>query len=169
MPEETLPSRIAHAAGHRAASLLRVRWLMRAPIWMFRARLGALFGHRMLLLEHIGRSSGLRRYVVLEVIDRPEPGTYVIASGFGTRAQWFRNVRANPAVRVYVASRKPAPATARLLTPEQTAATLDTYAARHPRRWDTFNSLLETTLGTKSGEHSTELPLIALDLAYDRR
>ncbi|HTM84573.1 MAG TPA: nitroreductase family deazaflavin-dependent oxidoreductase, partial [Mycobacterium sp.] len=39
---------------------------MRAPIWLYRARLGALLGSRLLMLEHRGRTSGARRYVVLE-------------------------------------------------------------------------------------------------------
>ena len=90
-----------------AAGLLRVRWLVRAPIWLYRARLGFLLGSRLLMLEHLGRKSGTRRYVVLEVVARPRPGTYVVASGFGTRAQWFRNVRANPHVRVYAGGHRP--------------------------------------------------------------
>ncbi|HLS79672.1 MAG TPA: nitroreductase family deazaflavin-dependent oxidoreductase, partial [Nocardia sp.] len=51
--------------------LLRTRWFVRAPIWAFRARLGFLFGGRLLLLEHTGRTSGKARYVALETVDRP--------------------------------------------------------------------------------------------------
>src|SRR5215469_7567003 len=97
--------------------MAKTRWLVRAPIRLYRARLGFVLGSRFLMLEHVGRSSGLRRYVVLEIIGRPSPGTFVVASGFGTRAQWFRNVRANPAVRIYLRSGKPVTATARLLSP----------------------------------------------------
>jgi deazaflavin-dependent oxidoreductase (nitroreductase family) len=46
-----------------------------------------------------------RRYVVLEVVDHPASDTYLIASGFGAKAQWFRNIQANPRVRVYAGSR----------------------------------------------------------------
>ncbi|WP_253900550.1 nitroreductase family deazaflavin-dependent oxidoreductase, partial [Mycobacterium asiaticum] len=81
--------------------MLRSRKLVRAPIWIYRARAGALFGSRMLMLEHIGRTSGMPRYVVLEVVDHPRPDTYVVPSGFGRKAQWFRNIEANPRVRVY--------------------------------------------------------------------
>jgi len=52
------------------------------------------------MLEHVGRKSGCRRYVVLEVVDHAAPGSHVMISGFGTRAQWFRNIQANPQVRV---------------------------------------------------------------------
>jgi deazaflavin-dependent oxidoreductase (nitroreductase family) len=75
---------------------------MRAPIWIYRARAGALFGSRVLMLEHVGRKSGARRYAVLEVVDHPSPEVYVIASGFGRKAQWFLNIEADPRVRVYV-------------------------------------------------------------------
>lgn len=46
------------SATRAAAALLRVRWFVRAPIWLFRARLGGLFGSRLLMLEHVGRSPG---------------------------------------------------------------------------------------------------------------
>ena len=39
-------SRIADAA----AGLLRTRWLVRGPVWLYRARLGALLGSRFLML-----------------------------------------------------------------------------------------------------------------------
>jgi hypothetical protein len=74
------------AIGRVGARVLANRALMRAPIWLYRARLGFLFGSRTLMLEHIGRNSGARRYVVLEVVGHPTPDVYVIASGFGLRA-----------------------------------------------------------------------------------
>lgn len=60
-----------------------------APIWLYRARLGFVLGSRTLMLEHVGRKSGAKRYVVLEVVGHPAPDTYVVASGFGEHAQWF--------------------------------------------------------------------------------
>lgn len=150
------------AIASRAAALLRVRWFVRAPIWLYRARLGFLFGSRLLMLEHIGRTSGERRYVVLEVIARSAPGSYTVASGFGARAQWFRNVRANPQVRLYLGSRRPAPGIARALTVEQSASDLTAYANAHPRAWRTLKPVSETTLG----EQKATLPLVAFDLDH---
>jgi hypothetical protein len=43
------------------AGLLRSRWFVRPPIWLFRAWRGFLFGGRLLLLEHFGRKSGATR------------------------------------------------------------------------------------------------------------
>lgn len=144
--------------------MLRVRWFVRAPIWLYRARLGVIFGHRLLMLEHVGRNTGQRRFVVLEVVDHPAPGRYVVVSGFGVRAQWFRNVEVNPHVRVYLVSRAPATATARRLDAAAASAALGRYAHAHPRAWAKLRPVLEDTLGTSVDEHSTELPMIALDV-----
>ncbi len=144
--------------------LVRSRRLMRAPIWIYRARAGALFGSRMLMLEHTGRKSGAKRYVVLEVIDHPDPDTYVIASGFGQKAQWFRNIQANPRVRVYADSHAPRPATARVMDQEQADRTLATYRSRHPRAWQQLSPVLEDMLGASITETGTPLPMIELRL-----
>jgi len=69
-------SHLTQVVAARGAALLQVRWFVRSPIWLYRARLGFVFGSRLLMLEHVGRTSGHRRYVVLEVIARPAPGRY---------------------------------------------------------------------------------------------
>ncbi len=137
---------------------------MRAPIWLYRARLGGLLGGRLLMLEHIGRKTGARRQVVLEVIDRPAADRYIIASGFGDRAQWFRNITANPRVRVYTGSRRPAPATARVLDQAEADRVLSGYIERHPRSWEQFSAVLERTLGEPVTATNTALPLVELQL-----
>jgi deazaflavin-dependent oxidoreductase (nitroreductase family) len=137
---------------------------MRAPIWLYQARLGFLFGSRLLMVEHIGRTTGTRRYVVLEVVAHPDPHTYVVASGFGARAQWYRNVLARPDVTVSIAGHRPADATARRLDGPDNDAVLGAYVARHRRAWDALKPVLETTLGKPIGGHDTELPLIELRL-----
>ncbi|MFV9455335.1 nitroreductase family deazaflavin-dependent oxidoreductase [Rhodococcus sp. NM-2] len=156
---------ISRTIAEGGARLLRSRRLMRAPIWLYRAHLGFVFGSRMLMLEHIGRTTGARRYVVLEVFDHPAPDTYVVVSGFGARAQWFRNVQAHPDVRVYLGGHAPAHATARRLTPAEADTALAAYTRRHPRAWDTFKPVIENTLGAAIGDQDTELPMIGLRLA----
>jgi deazaflavin-dependent oxidoreductase (nitroreductase family) len=152
-----------------ATRLLKTRWIVRAPIWLYRARLGFVFGSRLLMLEHTGRKTGTRRYVVLEAADRAAAGTYVVAAGFGSRAQWLRNIRANPSVRVWIGSHRPAPAQARQLTPQETAEALTAYAARHPRAWAALRPVFEATLGTAISTSGTTLPMVALDLAEPRQ
>ena len=146
------------------AGLLRVRWLVRTPIWLYRARLGVVFGHRFLMLEHVGRNTGQRRFVVLEVVDHPTPDRYIVISGFGTRAQWFRNVQANPRVRVSLSSHAPVLATAGRLDADAATAALSRYADAHPRAWAKLRPVLEDTLGTSINKDGTELPMIAFDV-----
>lgn len=147
-----------------ANRLLRSRRLMRAPIWLYRARLGGLLGGRLLMLEHLGRKTGVRRRVVLEVIDHPTADSYVVASGFGNRAQWFRNIAADPRVRVYAGSRRPAPASARVLDQSEADRTLGAYIERHSRSWEQFSAVLEQTLGQPVTATNTPLPLVELRL-----
>jgi deazaflavin-dependent oxidoreductase (nitroreductase family) len=147
-----------------AGKLLRLRWLVRAPIWLFRARLGFLAGSRLLLLEHIGRNSGARRYVVLEVVDRPTGNSYVVASGFGERSQWFRNIRANPSVRVIVGGNPSRAGTAHVLTPVEARTALQRYSRRHPRAWRTLRPVFESTLRSQIDDDGTNLPLVRIEL-----
>ncbi|MCV7118911.1 nitroreductase family deazaflavin-dependent oxidoreductase [Mycobacterium nebraskense] len=137
---------------------------MRAPIWAFKARAGALFGSRMLMLEHTGRTSGARRYAVLEVVDHPAPATYVVASGFGRKAQWFRNIQADPRVRVYAGSHAPRHGTARILTQDEVDRTLAAYRGRHPKAWERMRPVLEGTLGAPIADTGAPLPLVELRL-----
>jgi len=146
------------------ARLMRSRRLMRAPIWIYKARAGALLSSRLLMLEHIGRKSGARRDVVLEVVDHPTPETFIVASGFGSKAQWFRNIEANPRVRVYAGSRTPADATARVLDQHEAVSVLAAYRDRHPHAWARFKPVLEETLGGPIHDTNTELPLVELRL-----
>lgn len=121
------------------------RWLrfwLRVPIWLFRARLGFLFGKRFLLLTHVGRKSGAKRYTALEVVHRePAAGVYVIASGWGERAQWFRNVMATPRVEVMVGVRRFA-ADARRLPVDEAHAILTDYTRRHPKAFRTLSKFM---------------------------
>jgi deazaflavin-dependent oxidoreductase (nitroreductase family) len=161
MPRPRFTSLPARAGGR----LLRSRCLVRAPIWIYKARAGALFGSRILMLEHFGRKSGARRYAVLEVVDHPVPDSYVVASGFGRKAQWFRNIQANRRVRVWAGSRRPVPATARVLDQTEADRALAAYRSRHPRAWERFKPVLEGTLGMTITDTDTPLPMVELRLA----
>lgn len=149
--------RTATLLGARA---LNTRWLVRAPIWSYRAGLGFLFGSRLLMLEHIGRDSGRRRFVVLEVVDHPAPNVYVSASGFGPRAHWYRNIQADPNVRVSCGLRRHVAAIATPMTDEESAAALQRYAAQHPKAWANLRATIEAAVG-----HPVDgLPMVTLAL-----
>jgi len=151
-----------------AGRLLRNRRFVRAPIALYRAHLGFLFGHRLLMLEHRGRVSGLPRFVVLEVVDRPARDEYVVAAGFGMRAQWLRNVLHDPHVRVTTGWHGPRPALAELLEVDEVAYVLQRYAARHPRAWARLRPVFEETLDAPITTDGTTLPMVRLFLRASR-
>jgi deazaflavin-dependent oxidoreductase (nitroreductase family) len=109
-----------------------VRWLARLPIYLYQIGLGRLLGSRFLRLKHTGRVSGMPRFTVLEVVDDdPEAGTYVVASGWGERSDWVKNIQADPRVEVEVAGRS-FPATAHRLPPDAAAQVMLSYGRKHP-------------------------------------
>lgn len=143
-----------------AARMLRTRWLVRAPVALYRLGLGRLLGRRILMLEHVGRTSGEPRYVCLEIIEHPAADRFVIVSGFGERAQWYRNLRAEPRCFVSTGRARRAPALARLMTSEESATTLDRYRVLHPRNWEVLRGAIEKAIGRPV----TELPMVELTL-----
>jgi deazaflavin-dependent oxidoreductase (nitroreductase family) len=75
-------------------------YFFRAPVYLYRWRLGWLLGRRCLLLTHTGRSTGLRRETVLEVVEyRKEGPEVVVVNGFGPDSDWLRNIEAKPGVQ----------------------------------------------------------------------
>ncbi len=129
------------------ARVLRTRALVRAPIGVYRAGLGFLLGTRMLMIEHIGRRSGARRYVVLEVVDHPARDEYVIVSGFGTTSQWYRNIAAHSEIRIWTGLRRGLPATATPMTDQESATALEHYIQHHPRAWKNLRAAIEHATG----------------------
>ena len=110
-----------------------LRLLLRAPIVLYRCGLGWMLGRRLLMLTHIGRKSGQERRTVLEVVRRDDAeGVFIVCSGWGPKAQWFRNILAEPLVRVTAGTRT-RPAHARPLSPEEAEAEIRDYASRYPR------------------------------------
>ena len=62
----TVFTKLDDMVANGGARLLRSRRLMRAPIWIYKARAGALVGSRTLMLEHIGRKTVASSRVVYE-------------------------------------------------------------------------------------------------------
>ncbi|WP_305093158.1 nitroreductase family deazaflavin-dependent oxidoreductase [Prescottella sp. R16] len=83
------------------------RLLFRLPITLYRWHLGPLLGHRFLYLEHVGRRSGKTRQVVLEVVNHDDTADgWVVAAGFGTKSDWYRNLEAHPRAHVQSGRRR---------------------------------------------------------------
>jgi deazaflavin-dependent oxidoreductase (nitroreductase family) len=108
------------------------RLLFRLPIWLYRAGLGWILGNRMLLLNHVGRKSGLIRQAVLEVVQHdPQSDEYVVAVGFGERSQWYQNILVQPDVDIVVGRRK-LEVTAEQLAPQISGEVIVDFARRYP-------------------------------------
>jgi len=124
------------------AALLRTRWLMRLPIPLYRASLGWVLGTRLVMIEHLGRVSGERRFVVVEVLGT-ERNVVRVASGFGRSAQWYRNIEANGVAYISTGRYRRVKAHARLLGPEESAARLRDYAREHPGAWRHLHAAMD--------------------------
>jgi deazaflavin-dependent oxidoreductase (nitroreductase family) len=109
------------------------RLVFRAPIYLYRLGLGWLFGDRLMLLNHIGRVSGKPRQTILEVTAHdPADGGFVVASGWGPNAAWYRNVLHTPEVSIQI-GRRTIPVTAVALAEDEGAEIFARYASRHRR------------------------------------
>jgi hypothetical protein len=63
---------------------------LRVPILLHRLHLGWLLEERFLLLTHNGRSSGLPRHAISEVVGHhKDTDTYFVASGWGKKPDWY--------------------------------------------------------------------------------
>lgn len=138
---------------------------MRAPIGLYRAGLGFLFGTRLLMLEHVGRSSGAARYAVLEVVSQPRPLSVIVASALGRKAQWFQNLVAEPRCYVSIGFRRRAAAEATVLNQTEAKRFLADYQKKHPVLWKKLNELMTAM---HEGDPDFELPLVRLDLSPQR-
>jgi deazaflavin-dependent oxidoreductase (nitroreductase family) len=108
-----------------------LRTVLRLPRHLYRIGLGRLLGHRFVLVMHSGRRSGRTYGTVLEVI-RYEPRTpeVWVVSGFGARADWLRNVRANRHARISFGG--PAwPVEPRILSPAEAVPIFADYERRN--------------------------------------
>lgn len=143
------------------------RLLLRAPILLYRARLGWLLGRRFVYVAHRGRRSGKRRETVLEVV-RYDPDTLeiFIVSGWGTRSDWYRNLRTRPALEVRIGARRfPAPRQ-RFLDPDETVRLMLDYRRAHPRAWRRLAPILGLPLDPGQAEAAVrDIPAIAFSPA----
>jgi len=146
----------------RRAWMNRVnRFVMRLPIGLYRVGLGGLLGRRFLLLEHTGRSTGLHRKAVLEVVETNDNGAPVIVSGFGERSQWCRNVIADPDVW-FTRGRTRTRARAERLDHVEAVEVFERYRAEHPRAAKMLGGKIGVSLVDDLDEAARHLPVFRL-------
>jgi deazaflavin-dependent oxidoreductase (nitroreductase family) len=94
--------------------------------------LGWLMGHRVLLLTLRGRRSG-RIYQTAREVIRYDPASEerIVPSAWRDKADWYRNIKANPAMEIQTGRERYVP-TQRFLSPEETHAELAAYKRRYP-------------------------------------
>ncbi|MFC8246462.1 nitroreductase family deazaflavin-dependent oxidoreductase [Streptomyces chartreusis] len=161
-PRDTTSRRPRLPAGWR-------RLGFRLPILLFRAGLGPLFGRRLLLLHHTGRLTDLDRRVVLEVVSHDAANeSWIVASGFGARADWYQNLRHQPKTLMQIGNRLHA-VTAHFLSPDEGADIMADYARRHPRtagRLCAFMGLPSDGSEASFREAGRSIPFVRLDTAH---
>jgi deazaflavin-dependent oxidoreductase (nitroreductase family) len=130
------------AAQHPVRGLLRFG--LKLPLALYRLHLGWLLGERFLRLTHIGRKSGQPHQTVVEVVDHDRAtDSYIVASGWGEKADWFRNLQKTPKVVIDVGRRR-LKVKAERLSIDQAEQWLVNYAQQHPR---TFHELARFMTG----------------------
>lgn len=132
--------------------------LLRTPVWLYRARLGFLLGDRFLLVTHVGRTSGRPYQTPLEVVLHDlDAGEYLVCSGTGPQADWYRNLRVTPALQVQVGSHHWAPRQ-RLLSAEEAAVSFAVYERAYP---STARRLLESMGNSYDGTDAGRVAMMA--------
>ena len=106
--------------------------LAKLPIVFYRLGLGGLLGEGLIVLNHVGRKTGAIHHAAVRVVSYDaDSDTYYIASAWGFKSQWPRNLLAHPEIVVQIGRRK-LTVDAQPLTPEQGAHVLLDYRQRHP-------------------------------------
>jgi deazaflavin-dependent oxidoreductase (nitroreductase family) len=83
-----------------------LRAINRLPTWFFKLHLSRLLGSRFAMITHRGRKSGLHHTVITETAEGSvESGRVVYIVAYGTRAQWYKNLKASPAVSIEIAGK----------------------------------------------------------------
>jgi deazaflavin-dependent oxidoreductase (nitroreductase family) len=104
------------------------------PKLIFKLHLGRLYGNRFAMVTHRGRKSGKPRTVILETADgSPESGRLVYIVAYGKRAQWYKNLRAAPAVSLEIRGRVHEQPRHEFLDREGTQRAIESYWRRYPR------------------------------------
>lgn len=132
----------SHPATQTAKPLLGLRRrpgrlalaVFRIPLPLYRHGWGWLLGHTFLLLVHAGRKTG-KPYSAVAMVLRYDPGTHeaVIFSAWGQDADWIRNIRARPALRVQIGRESFTPRQ-RFLSADESLAVVAGFLRQHPWR-----------------------------------
>ena len=139
-----------------------LRQILKAPTYLYRARLGVLLGYRFMMIEHRGRVTNERHFTVVEVA-RHLPREWVCTSGTGPGADWYRNLQAGGLEAVWVGSRRHR-ASVRFLEETEAATVMGAYERAHPKTAEKLYSMMGVSYdGTDEGrvEMMAKVPMVA--------
>ncbi len=105
--------------------------IFKLPIFLYRLGLGCLFGHRFMMLTHVGRRSGKTYRTILAVLRYDSPTKEIVAISAWTGSDWYKNIQAHPALEAETGLTRYAPQF-RVLPPEEIAALFEEYRDKHP-------------------------------------
>jgi len=87
-----------------------LKFFLKFPVYLHKIGLGGwerLIGAEWMLITTVGRKSGKLRDTMVDVMDyNKATDTYYIEAAYGSRADWFRNIQANPRFEAKVGRRK---------------------------------------------------------------
>jgi len=75
-----------------------MKWLYKTPILLYRLGLGFLVGRLFLIMTTVGRKSGQSRRTAIEFHEYK--GRRYVFGVWGTKADWYRNIEANPCITI---------------------------------------------------------------------
>lgn len=154
------------AKRHRPSRLLKTLFDM--PAWFYRHGWGWMLGKRALALTHRGRRSGNEFRTILEAVSfDPETRESIVASAYGSDADWYRNIRAEPALRVTTGRLDYVPEQ-RFLTTDETRAAAERFCREHPlearlvpRVLPSIGAAIPDDTDLTSAEQLATLPMVA--------
>jgi len=109
------------------------------PVQLWRLGLGPVIGHHMMLISHTGRKTGQTRRTMTEL--HTVDGRKYAPSGFGRRAQWYRNIEVDPRVTIQTAAGAESAIAQRVTDGDELLAVMD---LEDPMNQVTIKSYLDT-------------------------
>jgi deazaflavin-dependent oxidoreductase (nitroreductase family) len=105
--------------------------ILKLPLLLYRTGLGWLFGHRFMLLTHVGRRSGKVRRTVLAVLCFDPKTAEIMAISAWSASEWYKNILTSPALLVETGFTRYVPIH-RSLSSEEIATLFEDYRRKHP-------------------------------------
>jgi deazaflavin-dependent oxidoreductase (nitroreductase family) len=141
----------------------------RLPLYAYRHDAGWIFGRTFLQFTHTGRKSG-KQYEAVAMVLWYDTATHeaVICAAWGPATDWYRNLKARPAVKVRLGRESFTPEH-RFLTDDEAFNVATHFRRRHPNRLHLISTILgwgdlrdDTVVATFVHAH----PLVAFRAAH---